>query len=415
MQHAVTTSDGRGTPANGAGSVVNKYQGQTVEGIGSGQAAARASGSVGGRTAIDRSRTITERVEQKAWFAGVRIAVVVSLSAGFAGYMATLSGFPAHQAAMLAVVGSTLVGLLVVGPIASTPAREHGNKLLDLASRARRAASAARDEPIERLLAVDPQDPMGELVAAIRDAMLEAHSLRLEASRVRREFDHRVASSTRLATASLTQLAHTDALTGLGNRRDLEHKVPSMIARRSELRPDLALLAIDLDRFKEVNDTLGHEAGDAVLRTVGDIIKASLRGRDAAFRLGGDEFVIVLADVTRDHAVSVGMRLLRLFQSHPDNRTFSGGQTVGMSVGVAMLVEDGAADCGELLKLADTALYAAKSAGRQTVRCTRTSNAVGSGDEGGSSGMHGQTGGKRAGDRRGADDRQTGLGGSRAA
>ena len=323
--------------------------------------------------------------------------------------MATLSGFSAHQASLLAVVGSTLVGLLIVGPIASAPARAHGNRLLDLASRARRASSAGRDEPIEKLLSVDPQDPMGELVAAIRDAMLEAHSVRLEASRVRREFDHRVASSTRLATASLSHLANTDALTGLGNRRDLEQKVPAMVSRRSELRPDLAMLAIDLDRFKEVNDTLGHEAGDAVLRTVSEVIKASLRGRDAAFRLGGDEFVIVLADVTRDHAVSVGMRLLRLFQSHPANREIGGGQggglTVGMSVGVAMLVEDGAADLGDLLKLADSALYSAKGAGRNTVRCTRMAGVVAGPAVGGiGSGLNGDQGGNRGGD--------SGVGGS---
>lgn len=165
---------------------------------------------------------------------------------------------------------------------------------------------------------------------------------------------HRVDAEERLRHSALT-----DDLTGLANRRALLEEVGK---RQQGGRGPLALLFIDLDRFKVMNDQLGHSAGDKVLQVIADRIRTSLRPNDFAARLGGDEFVVVLEDADGAlGAAATANRLLDLIAQPIDLR----GQRVAHtgSVGIA-ITENANVSAEELLGQADMALYAAKSQGR---------------------------------------------------
>ncbi|HTX63667.1 MAG TPA: GGDEF domain-containing protein [Acidimicrobiales bacterium] len=165
---------------------------------------------------------------------------------------------------------------------------------------------------------------------------------------------HRIEAEERLRHSALT-----DDLSGLPNRRALLEEVGK---RQLAGRGSLALLFIDLDRFKVMNDQLGHGAGDKVLQVIADRIRTSLRPNDFAARLGGDEFVVVLEDADGGlGAVAAANRLLDLIALPIDLR----GQRVAHtgSVGIA-ITESSSVTAEELLGQADIALYAAKSQGR---------------------------------------------------
>ncbi len=160
----------------------------------------------------------------------------------------------------------------------------------------------------------------------------------------------------------LAQLAQYDALTGLANRTLFQDRLAQAIARAHRSERRLALLFLDLDRFKEINDSLGHEAGDRVLREAGARLQRSLREGDSVARLGGDEFTVILEDVNGAEQVrGVAHKLLRAFA---EPMAFEGRDLfVTLSIGVALYPRDGD-DAESLLKHADTAMYRAKSEGR---------------------------------------------------
>ncbi len=166
---------------------------------------------------------------------------------------------------------------------------------------------------------------------------------------------------------TLAKMAVTDALTGLPNRRWLIDHLPVILRASSEGRRKVALLFIDLDNFKVVNDTLGHEAGDRVLIDVTACLKATVRLYDTVVRLGGDEFTVVVEDIasTRDveeRAARVVSAINRLNQTAP-----WGAFSVTASIGIAVF-PDHTAEPQELLQYADIAMYAAKSAGKAQYR-----------------------------------------------
>jgi diguanylate cyclase (GGDEF)-like protein/PAS domain S-box-containing protein len=166
----------------------------------------------------------------------------------------------------------------------------------------------------------------------------------------------------RRSVAAAQQLAMSDPLTGLLNRRGLEAAISRAFAAGPDQSGTLAVLAIDLDHFKEVNDTLGHEAGDKVLHHVGRVIAASIRRSDLVGRLGGDEFLAVLVGVgPPQQALQIAEEIIARLQLPIDLQ----GTTVriGASIGIAMSSgpEDGPAG---LLRRADAAMYASKQAGR---------------------------------------------------
>lgn len=169
-------------------------------------------------------------------------------------------------------------------------------------------------------------------------------------------------SELRRAEAYLAHLAFHDHLTGLGNRNQLDETLIAEIERARDNGTCVAVFFIDLDGFKFVNDTLGHAAGDELLRRIALRIRESIRGADSAVRLGGDEFVVVIPDIARiEDCVTFADKLLaRISRSvtlaHEE-------VSVSGSIGIA-LYPDNADSHESLLRAADSAMYAAKSGGR---------------------------------------------------
>lgn len=170
-----------------------------------------------------------------------------------------------------------------------------------------------------------------------------------------------------LAEQTIRQLGLRDPLTGLANRRYLQENETQLIAAAKRARTRMAVLAIDLDDFKAVNDRYGHAAGDEVLVASAHRMKQLLREVDVIARLGGDEFVIVLSQVSDAESVrEVAGRVVDSL-SQPIALAGGGSAHIGASVGVAMSGEGGDT-LNDLLKKADMALYAAKRDGKRVYR-----------------------------------------------
>lgn len=170
----------------------------------------------------------------------------------------------------------------------------------------------------------------------------------------------------------LKHMGVTDPLTGVNNRRYVERRMLEEVGRHRRQRDPLSCLYIDIDHFKQINDRIGHQAGDEVLRGVAGRIKAELRLSDAFGRFGGEEFVVLLIDAECEDAVSVAERIRQSIAEQP--MTLSGGEelNVTVSIGVATLVQPEHAETIEkttqhLLARADEALYRAKAGGRNRV------------------------------------------------
>jgi len=165
----------------------------------------------------------------------------------------------------------------------------------------------------------------------------------------------------------LREEAIHDPLTGLFNRRYLHETLPREIARARREKIDLSIVAIDLDGFKNVNDTLGHAAGDEVLEVLGDLFRATTRQSDLVCRMGGDEFVVVMPQMSMDMASKRGQEWLTAFQEKQRELPDRAADLIcTLSVGITNIRPD---DDGmdEILKRADDALYAAKRQGRARV------------------------------------------------
>ena len=167
------------------------------------------------------------------------------------------------------------------------------------------------------------------------------------------------------AQAHIHHLAHHDALTGLPNRLAFMAQIEQLMAAARESREPLALLFIDLDHFKRVNDSLGHLAGDALLQTVAERIGAVLRASDVVARFGGDEFMVLLGGGPREEDVADVARKLLAAIEVPLHAEAGRPISVTPSIGIAMFPRDGDTPA-ELIKHADTAMYRAKARGRAT-------------------------------------------------
>jgi len=165
------------------------------------------------------------------------------------------------------------------------------------------------------------------------------------------------------ATARWRSLAGTDALTGLGNRRQFLARAQSELRRGRYRAAPLAIVMIDLDRFKPINDEHGHAAGDRALKAFTTACRSALRDSDLLARLGGDEFAALLTDVDADDAARIVERVRRAVEAAPVQADDGTPIPLTASLG-AVLVEAGAASLDQALARADGLLYAAKQAGR---------------------------------------------------
>jgi two-component system cell cycle response regulator len=163
------------------------------------------------------------------------------------------------------------------------------------------------------------------------------------------------------------ELAVTDALTGLNNRRYLDNHL-AVLFKRSLIRGrPLSVLITDIDRFKAVNDTYGHDAGDQVLKEFASRIRSTVRGADLACRYGGEEFVVVMPDTPGEVAASIAERLRMAVETVPFTLRDS-GQVLNVTASFGLSSRIGTVETADqLIKQADLALYAAKNSGRNRV------------------------------------------------
>jgi diguanylate cyclase (GGDEF)-like protein len=164
----------------------------------------------------------------------------------------------------------------------------------------------------------------------------------------------------------LIELIGTDPLTGCLNRRAMETRLNREWRQAKRRGSTIALLAIDLDYFKQINDTYGHPAGDVVLQTLGEIMKTTARETDSVARMGGDEFMVLLPDTGWQGAMTFAERLRRNVHEHAfvaDDRRLE----ITISVGVALARGTDPVSAEDLLEAADRSLYKAKSGGRNRI------------------------------------------------
>ena len=164
----------------------------------------------------------------------------------------------------------------------------------------------------------------------------------------------------------LLLLANTDELTGLANRRYFFDILEREILQSKIKSNDLSLMILDLDHFKNVNDTYGHQAGDMILKQTGKIIRENTYPLDLAVRYGGEEFIVLMSETSTSKAARAAEKLCRIISNHRwaiSNELIS----ITASIGLAGINSHNLLDSGDLLKNADTALYVAKKRGRNCV------------------------------------------------
>jgi diguanylate cyclase (GGDEF)-like protein len=195
---------------------------------------------------------------------------------------------------------------------------------------------------------VDHPDPLAaQQTQAIRDSVAQAAPV--------------LANLRNLAIAEVR--AATDALTGLPNNRAARDTIKRLVAHASRTVSPLSALLLDLDHFKQINDTFGHGKGDDVLAAVGATLRTTLRESDFVARYGGEEFVILLPSTPREDAQVVAEKVRAAISQI---RVAGVERAITISIGVASLPDD-AGDAATLLRIADRALYSAKAAGRNRV------------------------------------------------
>ena len=168
------------------------------------------------------------------------------------------------------------------------------------------------------------------------------------------------------ANERLTHMSQTDALTGLDNRRHLNERIDEMFSHAKRLSEPFSLVMCDLDKFKSVNDTYGHQAGDEVLKQLAAILKDEAREIDRVGRYGGEEFMLLLPGTVLDAAVTFAERVRKRIEGH--TFTFAEGTlTRTSSFGVAGWPHPKIEQSDDLVRTADDALYVAKETGRNKV------------------------------------------------
>lgn len=236
-----------------------------------------------------------------------------------------------------------------------------GRKLADILGRSNDSASLFG--------ATNPEVTIGARAFELSLTKLQSGLSGSDYSIVFRDITKRQAAEHALLTAKrdLERQAQTDPLTELRNRRTLMEELTSNIAGTRKSNGAFSLLLIDLDHFKRVNDTYGHDCGDTVLIRVASVLNRIARSTDIVYRIGGEEFAMLLPDTDEEGAVQCAERLQTALRSEMFEPIGSAPFSVSASVGVATTV-DCAPTAARVFRAADQALYRAKNAGRDRVR-----------------------------------------------
>ena len=260
-----------------------------------------------------------------------------------------------------------LVAAITVAIISWVIARRTRHTLRALTDAARSLSQG--DFQVE--VPIRSRGPAGELARAFNEMAHQLSASRAQITNYQRSLEIRVRERTKelhTATVRAVQIAQTDPLTGLPNRLLFRSKLEDAIKSALSDKSRVAVLFVDLDFFKTFNDSLGHDAGDAVLRIAASRLKDAIRQDDLVARFGGDEFVVLITRLEAQHAEHVALLVAEGILEALIKPFDVGRSRLNMpaSIGVAMFPRDGA-DASALLKNADTAMYAAKQAGRNRI------------------------------------------------
>ncbi|MEM8982627.1 MAG: EAL domain-containing protein [Pseudomonadota bacterium] len=229
------------------------------------------------------------------------------------------------------------------------------------------------EDPVERCLATRQRVSMGRRAVLLGRSAADEHSVELTASPIRHDTGnmggvvilvHDV-SELRGLTRQMSYQASHDALTGLINRREFERRLKEALSTARSKQQGHVLAYIDLDRFKAVNDSCGHQAGDRLLQEIAAILKDNVRDSDFCARIGGDEFALLLVGCPLDKARQIATTIVSAVADYRfvwQNRLF----TIGASVGLVEIGADGGTS-EEIMAAADSACYIAKQRGRGRV------------------------------------------------
>jgi diguanylate cyclase (GGDEF)-like protein len=313
-----------------------------------------------GTSTTTQARSSARRWAAQRWLAagllGSIFAVTVTLTDA-------LGDMPLVARAGMAALAGWLVMVLFAPWRAVLEGREQRQRIGRLARSLHRAVGAPRGTSTSTSTSTrTDEDTIGHLASAVEHAIKEVATGRNAVRRLEERMGERIQRETHRRTAQLKQEAFTDPLTGLGNRRAFDQRVTEL---GDGVRGPVTALLVDVDRFKAVNDALGHEVGDDCLVFLGDVLRTSVRTGDIPVRLGGDEFLVLMPGQTIEDARPLAERLSRLYDQMPWRHRDVGrpGLSIGLAESDARTLGDGRA----LLRQADSALYRAKRAGRGRV------------------------------------------------
>ena len=231
-----------------------------------------------------------------------------------------------------------------------------------------RSHERTRNLPI--LLIADPEDRpkvLRGLELGVNDYLTRPIDRNELLARVRTNIrQKRYADRLRRSVQQSIEMALYDALTGLNNRRSLERRLPAMIKTARQRGTALTMMILDIDHFKRVNDTHGHDVGDLVLKGFAAQLQETVRGGDLLCRLGGEEFVVVMPGVDMNQAARIAERVRSATESREfANDSAADAVSITVSIGLAQWRDEW--NSAELYRRADRALYLSKSAGRNRV------------------------------------------------
>ena len=177
--------------------------------------------------------------------------------------------------------------------------------------------------------------------------------------------NRRAMAALRASEQRFKEMSITDELTELYNSRHFFSRLKAEIERTDRYGHPLTLLMLDLDNFKQYNDTFGHLGGDSVLAETGNIIRKSIRSTDSAYRYGGEEFTVILPESSRQEALYIAERIRKSFENEALFNHKKGGLRVTVSIGVAQYIAG--EELSAFIKRADENMYAAKNVGKNTI------------------------------------------------
>jgi diguanylate cyclase (GGDEF)-like protein len=207
---------------------------------------------------------------------------------------------------------------------------------------------------------LERKDEVGALARSMQSSSNEIHDYRNELERLVAERT----SALEKAKAQLEELSRTDPLTGLNNRRHLQAEAPKLLSLSRRQKAPVAIMMVDIDRFKNFNDDFGHEAGDRALVHTAILLRKSLRPYDLLVRYGGEEFLLILPIITLPESEEVAERLRSDVENTP---VMVRQKEIPVTISIGLYVADDVYDLEEAVNRADEALYRAKNEGRNRV------------------------------------------------